>query len=190
MPRERVERILDATRRQLETRPVAGITMEGIAEGAAVPVGSLYQYFRDKRSLLAAVAEMVMAEADAQLSRELAECRRLPWREAVDRVVEGTLVLLRNSPSYRQVLRTMRFTEEFAEITHASNERVADLMSLHPAFARAGLSRARALEVCRTVVTAVNALQDRALSQEAGEFEVWLAETQRLARGDLATYLP
>ena len=79
---------------------------------------------------------------------------------------------------------------EFAEITAASNERVADLMSLHPAFGRAGLSRGAALEVCRTAVTAVNALQDRAIADETLDFETAVVECQRLARGYLATYLP
>jgi hypothetical protein len=84
----------------------------------------------------------------------------------------------------------MRFSPEFAEVTQASNERVADLMSLHPAFGRAGLTRARALEICRTAVTAVNALQDRALADDSLDFEAAILECQRLARGYLATYLP
>ncbi|HVH20332.1 MAG TPA: hypothetical protein VNF72_18715, partial [Myxococcota bacterium] len=82
------------------------------------------------------------------------------------------------------------FTPEFAEITAASNERVADLMSLHPAFGRAGLSRANALGICRTAVTAVNALQDRAIADESLDFEAAIVESQRLAKGYLATYLP
>lgn len=187
--RERLGRILDAARGALESRPVAEITMEGIAERAGVPVGSLYQYFGSKTSLLAAVAEMVMDEADAETARQLAECHALPWREAVDRVIDTNFGFYRRSPHYHQLLRTIRFTGEFAEVTAASNERVADLMSLHPAFARAGLSRPRALAICRTVVTAVNALQDRALAQDGLDFEASVEETRRLVKGYLATYV-
>ncbi|MDX1648903.1 MAG: TetR/AcrR family transcriptional regulator [Myxococcota bacterium] len=187
--RERVERILDAARSALEARPVAEITMEGIAERAGVPVGSLYQYFGSKTSLLAAVAEMVMAEADAETARQLATSRSVAWREAVDRVLEATFRFYQHSPPYRQVLHTIRYTPEFAQITADSNERVADLMSLHPAFARAGLSRDKALVICRTVVTAANAIQDRLVAQEDADFEVWLEETKRLVKGYLATYV-
>jgi AcrR family transcriptional regulator len=188
--RERLGRILDAARGELKERPVADVTIEGIAVRAGVPVGSVYQYFASKSALLAAVAEAVMAEADAETSRLLAECRTLPWRDGLDRIIRATLELLRNSPDYAALLRGMRFTPEFAEITQASNERVADLMSLHPAFGRAGISRAQALEICRTAVTAVNALQDRALADESLDFEAAILECQRLAKGYLATYLP
>ena len=188
--RERFGRILDAARRELEERPIADVTIESIALRADVPVGSLYQYFASKSALLAAVAEAVMADADALTSRVLADSHGLAWRDSVDRIVRTTLEFLRASPDYRTLLRAMRFTPEFAEITAASNERVADLMALHPAFARAGLSRASALTICRTAVTAVNALQDRAIADESLDFESSIVECQRLAKGYLATYLP
>ena len=62
-------------------------------------------------------------------------------------------------------------------------------MALHPGFDAAGISRAKALEMCRTVVTAANALQDRALSEESPDFDGLIEETQRLVKGYLATYL-
>ena len=188
--RERFGRILDAARRELEMRPIADITIEAIAARADVPVGSLYQYFASKSALLAAVAEAVMADADALTSRVLADCHGLAWRESVDRIIRITLEFLRASPDYRALLRAMRFTPEFAEITAASNERVADLFSLHPAFGRAGLSRAAALSICRTATTAVNALQDRAIADESLDFESAIVECQRLVKGYLGTYLP
>ena len=188
--RERVERILDAARVELEAGPVAGITIERIADRAGVPVGSLYQYFGSKTSLLAAVAEMVMDEADAGIARQIAECRSMPWEDAVDRVADLTLGFLRDSPHYRQVLRTIRFTPEFAEVTAASNERVATLMALHPAFARAGIERGKTLDICRTVITVANALQDRVLADDLLDPSDWIEETKRLVKGYLRTYLP
>lgn len=188
--RERVGRILDAARHELEARPVAEITIEGIAERAGVPVGSVYQYFSSKTALLAAVAEAVMDEADAEAARQLAECRALSWRDAVDRIITATLGYLRDSPDYRRLLRTIRFTGEFAEVTAASNDRVADLMSLHPVFGRAGISREKAREICRTVVTAANALQDRALADDGLDFDALVEETRRLVKGYVGTYLP
>ena len=188
--RERVERILDAARCELEGRPPNDITIESIAERAGVAVGSVYSYFTSKTALLLAVAATVMDEADAETARQLGECRNLPWREAVERTVEATLGVLRDSPDYRQLLRTIRFTPEFAEVTTLSNDRVADLMSLHPAFGRAGIAHPKAVTICRTVMTAANALQDRALADEQLEFGELLEETKRLVTGYLGTYLP
>ncbi len=188
--RERVGRSLDTARRELAAQPVAEITIEAIAERADVPVGSVYQYFASKTALLIAVAETVMAEADSVTARQLVECRSLPWREAADRTVSATLGFLGESAGYRKLLRTIRFTGEFAVVTAASNERVADLMSLHPAFGRAGISRGQALSICRVVVTAGNGLQDRALADESPDFAALIQETQRLVKGYLGTYLP
>jgi AcrR family transcriptional regulator len=188
--RERVGRILDAARHELEVKPAAEVTIESIAERAEVPVGSVYQYFSSKSALLAAVAEAVMSETDAETARQLAECRTMPWREAVDQTVCATLSFLRDCPDYRQLLRSIRFTPEFGKITAASNERVADLMALHPVFGRAGIGREKALEICRTVVTAVNALHDRALADDFLDFDALLDETRRLVKGYLGSYLP
>jgi AcrR family transcriptional regulator len=187
--RERVGRILDAARLELEVRPVAEITIEGIAARARVPVGSVYQYFSSKVALLAAVAEAVMDETDAESARQLAETRALPWREAVDRVVEATFGFLRARPDYRMLLRSIRFTAEFAAVSAASNDRMAGLMALHPAFGRAGLGREKALVICRTLITAANALQDRALAEEPPDFDELVEETKRLAKGYLGTYV-
>jgi AcrR family transcriptional regulator len=187
--RERLTRILDATRSELEERPVAEITMEAIAARANVPVGSLYQYYGGKTALLVEVAAIVMREADGIMARRLSECLSLPWREAVDQVLEASLGLFRDSPHYRRVLRSIRFTPEFAEVTAISNDRVADLMSRHPAFARAGMSHEKALAICSTTVTAVNALQDRVLADARLNFESCLEETKRLVKGYLGSYV-
>lgn len=188
--KERLDRILHATRAELEARTVVEITMEGIARRAGVPVGSLYQFFASKTALLVEVAAIAMREADATMAQRMSECLSLPWREAVDRVLEAALGLLLDSPHYRHILRSMRFTPEFAQVTIASNERVADLMALHPTFDQNGIPSDRALVICRTVVTAVNALQDRALASEPVDAESLLEESQRLVKGYLATYVP
>jgi AcrR family transcriptional regulator len=187
--RERLTRILDATRSELEERPVAEITMEAIAARAGVPVGSLYQYYGGKTALLVEVAAIVMGESDGIMASRLSECLTLPWREAVDQVLEASLGLLRDSPHYRRVLRSIRFTPEFAEVTAISNDRVADFMSQHPAFDQAGLSRKKTFEICSTTVTAVNALQDRVLADEGLDFESSLEEAKRLVKGYLGSYV-
>jgi len=188
--RERVSRILDATRQELETRAASEITMEAIASRAGVPVGSLYHYFENKTALLTAVAAMVMDEADAQIARELATYTEVPWREAVDRAADAVLGLFRDRPHYRKVLESVRFTGEFHAVTAASNERVADWMSLHPAFKRAGLGREKALVICRLVITACNALQDRAVEGDHFLGDDWIEETKLLIKGYLSHYLP
>jgi AcrR family transcriptional regulator len=70
-----VEAILDAAERLVVRRGVEALTTREIAEAAAVPVASLYQYFADKEGVLLALAERHMAEMDEQTLTDLAAAR-------------------------------------------------------------------------------------------------------------------
>ena len=187
---ERVERILDAARAELEQRAPAEIRTDDIAKRAGVPVGSIYQYFDGKDGLLAAVAELVIGEADAAVAGELASCLEVPWRDAVDRVVDATFGFYDQSVSYRRLVRTIRHTAAFAEVTATSNDRVAEWIAMHPAFARAGVPRSEALDICRVVTTIGNALQDRALVDDELDAGQWRDHLRTLVKSFLAQHLP
>ena len=187
--RERVSRILDAARVELEARSVAEVTIDAIANRAGVPVGSVYQYFESKNALLVAVATLVMDEADADTVKRLREAYSMPWRDAIEHTLDSVFVFYRERPHYGTLLRTIRHTGEFGQVTEESNARMAELMSMHPEFANAGIDRDRARVICRTVVTAVNAIQDRMLASDDDDFEVWLAEAHRLAAGYIGACL-
>jgi len=83
----------------------------------------------------------------------------------------------------------MRYTAEFSDVTAESNRRVADLMSLHPAFSGAGLPREKALEICTTTVVAVNSLQDRMLADDSLDFDACMSEAKRMVKGYFASYV-
>jgi len=187
---ERLSRILDAARTELENRPIGDIRTDDIAERAGVPVGSIYHYFESKTTLLVAVAEMVVAEADAAVTSHLSTVMELPWEEAVDRLFEATFTFYRGSQSYRFVLASLRYTPEFARVTMESNERMANMMALHPAFVRAGIGRDRASDICHVAITAGNAVQDRILSDDSLDFDFWLEEMRQMIKNYLAGHLP
>lgn len=63
--RERVQRILDAASDLIVEHGVDAVGTRMIAERAAVPVASLYQYFADKSEILLALVERDTAEMDA-----------------------------------------------------------------------------------------------------------------------------
>jgi AcrR family transcriptional regulator len=74
-----VEAVLDAVARVLKREGVAGVTTNRIAEVAGVSIGSLYQYFPDKRAIFAALrdrhvdamARLVESKLVAQASHPL-----------------------------------------------------------------------------------------------------------------------
>ncbi|MDH6137174.1 AcrR family transcriptional regulator [Kitasatospora sp. MAA4] len=72
---ERLERILDACAELLDEIGAAALTTKEIAARAQVPIGTLYQFFSGKQSLLAALARRNLQRYLDRLTRRLeAEC--------------------------------------------------------------------------------------------------------------------
>jgi len=63
--KERVERILDIARRRLAEAGSDALRMNDIASAAGISIGSLYQYFPDKGSIIATLAERYNADGRA-----------------------------------------------------------------------------------------------------------------------------
>ncbi|WP_280670165.1 MULTISPECIES: TetR family transcriptional regulator [unclassified Kitasatospora] len=68
---ERLERILDACAQLLDTGGAAALTTKEIAARAQVPIGTLYQFFSGKESLLAALARRNLQRYLDRLARRL-----------------------------------------------------------------------------------------------------------------------
>lgn len=74
--RETVDRILGEAARLFDEFGYQGVTTNHVAEAAGVSVGSLYQYFPNKDSLLVGLAERHLEEATPRLT-ELADTLRV-----------------------------------------------------------------------------------------------------------------
>jgi AcrR family transcriptional regulator len=188
--RDRVERILDATADLLGTTAVDKITTAAIAETAGVPIGSVYQYFPNKLAVLAELARRVMEQVDLKTASLIAEdFGVLPWDQAIDRAIDATMQGYEAQPGYLQLLLSIRPTPEFRAITDESNERVAAMLSFHPAL-QAVIPPERIQLVTRAAIQAVNSLQDWALSQEDPDVtNRIIVEMKTLLKGYLAVYM-
>jgi AcrR family transcriptional regulator len=70
---ETVDRILETAARLFDERGYHGTTTNHVAEQSGVSVGSLYQYFPNKDSLLVALAQRHLAETAVAFETRLAE---------------------------------------------------------------------------------------------------------------------
>ncbi len=86
--RETVEAILTATARILVRDGFERASTNRIADRAGVSVGSLYHYFPNKQSLVAALMERHIRAMYAVLEREISRLPALPLRRAVRELVE------------------------------------------------------------------------------------------------------
>ncbi len=187
--RERVDAILAAAAELLTEQPPSEVSTALIAERAGVPIGSLYQYFPNKTAVLAELARRVMAMVDAAIVREIEAGHGLPVGSGVDRAVQVTVDAFEQEPGYPALLRALRGTPEFREITEESNARVAAALAAHPRLATLGVPAERIGAIARTAIEAANALQDLALTAPSrAARDRYVAEMKTLLKSYLDAY--
>jgi AcrR family transcriptional regulator len=82
------------------------ITINEVASRAGVGVGSLYDYFRDRKSLLAGVAAKITEDNIRAFERMLSESSSLPIRGLIERLVDFTFeTYLGHKRLSRRILR-------------------------------------------------------------------------------------
>lgn len=91
--RQTVEAVLAAVPVVLKRHGAASITTNRIAEVAGVSIGSLYQYFPDKRSIFSALQERHVADVRSVFERHTAACRSSSFNAFVVGLVEDLVDL-------------------------------------------------------------------------------------------------
>ena len=99
-----VEAILEATARILSERGYAGTNTNVVAEVAGVSVGSVYQYFPNKDSLIAALHERHALQMNAAMESSLAATQPLDLRGRLSALVQAWLAAHRVDPELHRVL--------------------------------------------------------------------------------------
>jgi AcrR family transcriptional regulator len=99
-----IDTILEATARILSKRGYAGTNTNLIAERAGVSIGSLYQYFPNKDSLIAALYRRHSLQMQDMIVGILSESRKATLREAVKALVKNQLETHSLDPELYRVL--------------------------------------------------------------------------------------
>lgn len=116
-----VEAILEATARVLAERGYAGTNTNIVAERAGVSVGSVYQYFPNKDSLVTALHERHAAQMYTAIDTVLAASQPRSLRGQVEAMVHALLAAHRVEPELHQVLE-----REFPFFDAPKNQSPAD----------------------------------------------------------------
>ncbi|MFC7730922.1 TetR/AcrR family transcriptional regulator [Actinomadura keratinilytica] len=101
---ERVQRMLDACAEILDEDGYDGLTTTRIAQRAEVAIGSVYQFFPDKRAVAQALALRNLDRFGERVSRRLAEDDFDHWSDTVGAIIEIFVDMHRTVPGFR-VLR-------------------------------------------------------------------------------------
>jgi AcrR family transcriptional regulator len=102
--RRTVARILDAAAERFVTVGYDATTTTQIAKRAGVSVGSVYQFFRDKEVLLAALAERHIESIDEILAASQGLGEEASLADIVDLVVERIVAYSREQPFFATLL--------------------------------------------------------------------------------------
>jgi AcrR family transcriptional regulator len=126
-----VDAILEATERVLAQRGLEATTTTEVAEIAGVSVGTLYQYFPNKQSLVAAVIEARIDRDLAVIDEALARVRPLPLREGLQELARTQAMLYGSEPAlYREMVAAMAEVERARRVERLIEHTIASIAEL------------------------------------------------------------
>ncbi len=136
--RQTVEAVLDAVIRLLKRGGSDAITTNRIAEVAGVSIGSLYQYFPDKRAIFTALHQRHIDQIDRMVQTKLVEHAASSIEDLVRAMVEAMVDTHATDPELYELL--------MAEVPHRADGTRDFAVRLHGAFLLAISSRAHELK--------------------------------------------
>ncbi|MCC5603202.1 TetR/AcrR family transcriptional regulator [Nostoc favosum] len=187
---ERVHHILDVAEQLFIEFGYEQTTTRAIATRAAIPVGSLYQFFPDKEALVRALANRYFEQEYqifVQLHTELAKADIVTY---VERMVNAFEDFAQQHPGYRAVLGQLI---DLMTVTDASKFNEYDqqiLVELADFFARRNplLDVTQSQLIATTVVKVSNELLWLSFTREPLERKQLVQETKTLITAYLQTY--
>jgi AcrR family transcriptional regulator len=135
--RQTVDAVLDAVARILKREGMKNVTTNRIAEVAGVSIGSVYQYFPDKRAIFVALHERHIQEIDRLVEAKLFEHAASPVEDLIAAMMEAMIEAHATDPELYELLLT--------EVPHRAEGTRDFAVRLHGAFRLAVASRAHDL---------------------------------------------
>jgi len=186
---KRVERMLEACASLIEEVGYDGVTTTLIAERAGVAVGSLYQFFPDKRAVVQALTlrnlEKFIQAVDARFSSTTLD----HWWDAVDVIFDVYVSMHREVPGFSKLhfgdVVDMRLLDDRRDNNTVISDRIAEMISSRFDIALDDLR----LPISIAVEAADGVLNLAFRRDPAGDREI-LAEAENLVRGYLSARLP
>jgi len=136
--RQTVDAVLDAVVRVLKRDGFDAVTTNRIAEVAGVSIGSVYQYFPDKRAIFVALHQRHVDRIDRMVETRLVEHAASSLEDLVRAMVGGMIEAHETDPELHELLLT--------EVPHRADGTRDFAVRLHGAFRLAIASRQQELK--------------------------------------------
>ncbi|MCX4552005.1 TetR family transcriptional regulator [Streptomyces sp. NBC_01500] len=180
---ERLTRILDACAESLDEGGYEQLTTRAVAARAAVPIGSVYRFFGNKRAMADALAQRNLDGYADRVADRLSAVPPADWRGVIDTVLDEYLGMRRTVPGFAFV--DFGGPGAVDEPNPKVADRLSELLAAHLGRAADGRLRRKVL----VGVEATDALLQLAFrAQPSGDTEL-IGETRELLYAYLAPVL-
>jgi AcrR family transcriptional regulator len=187
--RERLERILDAGELELAEIGYDAATMQSIAERAGTSIGSVYQFFPNKKALFDALAARYHAKVRGFFEGLLAgEAIARPWPELIDAAIDGFWRFNTDEPGFRAVWIQGSISPELLDAGEALNREFATRIEAALAFYAPDLPKKQRSVVATVVVETISAMLFVAGRRGEPSASRLMQETKVLVKRYLAGY--
>lgn len=123
---KRVEQMLEACASLLDELGYDGVTTTLIAERAGVAVGSLYQFFPEKRAVVQELTKRNLDYFTTEIERRVDWDNIEHWWQGVDEIIDIYVEMYRNRPGFARVRFGDVIDLRFIEIDRDNNMVIAD----------------------------------------------------------------
>jgi AcrR family transcriptional regulator len=183
---ERVQRMLDACADILDETGYDGLSTTKVAQRADVAIGSVYQFFPDKRAIAQELALRNLEMFGERVARGLAEGDFPHWYDAVGTVIDIFVDMHRTVPGFR-VLRFGDIADvRLLDAGEENNAVVADRLRLLLVEAFEVPDTEEFALALAVAVEAADAVLKLAFREERDGEPALLVEAERLITGYLA----
>ncbi len=185
---QRVEKMLEACAQLIDEVGYDGLTTTLIAERAGVAVGSLYQFFPDKRAVVQELTLRNLERFVQTVSEHFEQAELAHWWDAVDGVFEVYLLMHREVPAFSKLhfgdVVDLRLLDENKDNNAVIAEKLTGLLAEQ--FELNGTELQLPLAVA---VEAADAVLHLAFRRDPSGDPMLVAEAREMVRGYLANRL-
>jgi AcrR family transcriptional regulator len=180
--------VLDSAEDILATEGVEALTTTRIAGEANVAVGSLYQYFPDKRAIVDALAARYLAEFEGLMDEMAERAAGERWQadDLVDRLIDAYADRYRREPGYRALWFGRHLSDELRQADRQNKAALADGVRRILTGTRAVRDSKGLRTACFAAVLTADALLVEAFQEDPKGEPALLGEAKRILRCHLA----
>ncbi|TDQ05129.1 TetR family transcriptional regulator [Labedaea rhizosphaerae] len=177
--------MLDACAELIDELGYDGVTTTLIAERAEVAVGSLYQFFPDKRAVVRALTERNLERFMAGVLARLEEAELTEWWDAADVVFDVYVQLFREIRGFSQIrfgdIVDMRLMDDERDNNTVIADRLADLIT-----DRFGVTSDEIRLPLAVAVECADGILNLAFRRKLYDVDTVVAEARKIVRGYLS----